>query len=97
LKDPAAVGPNDTSIKDIMGKLIDGAAEEIRACGNACDAWTKQHLLIKVLSGVFWEEELASFFPKFSKRRKAFEFVLQIRTTTATDTIQLALKNMQEK
>jgi hypothetical protein len=96
LRDPVVLRPNDKSIKDRMGQLVKEAAQDIKECGNACDVWMKKHPLAKVLVGVSWERELASFFEKFSSRRMAFDFALQIRTATANDAMQLVLEKMQK-
>lgn len=80
-----------------MQSLVDEAAQDIKACANACDTWTKKKLLLRVLVGPAWEGKLAGFSSAFNMRRMQFEFALQIHTASAVDQIQGLTAAMNEK
>ncbi|KAI0088301.1 hypothetical protein BDY19DRAFT_190628 [Irpex rosettiformis] len=80
-----------------MQVLVDGAAQDIKNCGNACDVWMKKKILLKVLVGPAWEGKLAAFTSGFAARRMEFEFALQIHTASAVDAIQSVTQSMNER
>ena len=97
ITDPQVTGPNGSIFQGKLQVLVDGAAQDIKDCGNACDMWMKKKVLLRVLVGPAWEGKLAAFTSAFAARRVEFEFALQIHTTTAVDAIQSITENMNER
>lgn len=45
VKDPDEVAPDGSTIKSRMEALSKGTADDIKSCGNTCDAYSKKKLL----------------------------------------------------
>ncbi|KAJ7771114.1 hypothetical protein DFH07DRAFT_241844 [Mycena maculata] len=100
VKDSDEVAPDGSTIRGRMQEIVKGTAEDIKACGLACDTYTKKKLIVKVLQGPVWEGKLANFVGIFTKRRGEFEFALSVHTARAVDqaniTISAVDKTTQE-
>jgi hypothetical protein len=59
-------------IKDGLRELVHLIASDIVACSNACDAYLKKSLVVKVLAGPVWDQRLVTFVGIFDTRRKDF-------------------------
>ena len=79
------VGPDGVSIKARMEHLVEQTAADIKRCANACDAYLKKKLVVKIVSGPKWESVLARFAGHFHRRRAEFEFALSIHTGLGVD------------
>ncbi|KAJ7584946.1 hypothetical protein C8J56DRAFT_1053351 [Mycena floridula] len=79
------VAPDGSTIKARMQELCQQTADDIKACANLCDCYTKKKLVVKVLQGPVWEGKLLKFIALFTKRRSEFEFSLAIHTVVAMD------------
>ncbi|KAI0692702.1 hypothetical protein BC835DRAFT_1416357 [Cytidiella melzeri] len=97
ITDPEIIGPNGSIIKGKLQTLVDSATQDMKDCGNACDAWMKKQVLVKVLVGPAWESKLAGYTAAFTSRRMEFDFALQIHTATAVEAIQSVTRAMDEK
>lgn len=47
VKDPEEIAPDGTTIKGRMEDIIKGTADDIKACANACDTYSKKKLVGK--------------------------------------------------
>ncbi|KAJ7115777.1 hypothetical protein C8R44DRAFT_213727 [Mycena epipterygia] len=85
VKDADEIAPDGSTIKGRMQEIVKGTADDIKACANACDTYTKKKLVVKILKGPVWEGKLVAFAGKFTKRRSEFEFALSIHTALGVD------------
>ncbi|KAJ7913942.1 hypothetical protein B0H13DRAFT_1612003 [Mycena leptocephala] len=85
---------NGSTIEDRMGKIVRGAADDIKDCANACDTYSKKKLVVKVLKGPIWDVRLLKFVEIFAKRRSDFEFALSIHTSLAVDAMNAKMDLM---
>lgn len=60
-------------------------AEEIKNCGNACDAYSKKNALVKALMSIAWNDILSRFSLTFTKRSDQIRTLLSIYTTQRID------------
>ncbi len=97
IKDPCDIGPDGQTLESRLKSLSDGAAEDIKSCANACDAYNKKRLLVKVLKSKIWESKLVDFIARFTKRQAEFEFALVIHTTKAVDSTKRTVESIDEK
>jgi hypothetical protein len=74
-----------------MQEIVKGTADDIKACANTCDTYTKKKLVVKILKGPVWEGKLVAFVGKFTKRRGEFEFALSIHTALGVDAANRAI------
>ena len=54
------------------------AANDIRDCWAACDAYGKTKLLVKVINGILWDDTLVKFLARFDSRKEQFQFHLNV-------------------
>ena len=90
--------------EDRLRQLSDQTADDIKACANACNTYSKKKLVVKFIRSTVWEQRLASFTGTFTQRRGQFEFELTLRSTevgTATYSkvaeMQTSQQEMQKK
>ncbi|KAF8516802.1 hypothetical protein JB92DRAFT_2909317 [Gautieria morchelliformis] len=96
VKDPAEVAHDGTSIQGRMQGLAQGTADDIKACANACETYSKKKLVVKVIKGPVWESKLLDFVGRFTKRRSEFEFALTIHTARGVDAANQTLSNLDK-
>ncbi|KAJ7846409.1 hypothetical protein B0H14DRAFT_936649 [Mycena olivaceomarginata] len=96
VKDPEEVAPDGTTIKGRMQEIAKGTADDIKACANACDTYSKKKLVVKVLKGPIWEGKLVKFVGMFSKRRDQFELALSIHTALGVDAANRAISTVDK-
>ncbi|CDO75523.1 hypothetical protein BN946_scf184871.g4 [Trametes cinnabarina] len=97
IKDQESIGPDGTTIKARMQELVKQTADDIRACGNACDTYAKKRLIVKVIKGSVWDGTLKGYIDLFAKRRKDFTFALAIHTGAAVDDANRKLDELDTK
>ncbi|KAJ7507339.1 hypothetical protein B0H11DRAFT_2319240 [Mycena galericulata] len=85
VKDADEIAPDGSTIKGRMQVIVQATADDIKACANACDTYSKKKLVVKILKGPVWEGKLANFAGTFTKRRSEFEFALSIHTALGVD------------
>ena len=85
------VAPDGRSIEDRLRSIVERTADDIKACSNVCDTYSKKRLLAKVFLGPVWDDKLLHWVSLFSKRRQEFEFELSIHTTRGVDTANAKL------
>ncbi|KAJ7228211.1 hypothetical protein GGX14DRAFT_346568 [Mycena pura] len=81
VKDSEEVAPDGTTIRGRMQEIVKGTADDIKACANACDTYTKKRTVGK----------LVKFVGMFTKRRGDFEFALSIHTALGVDAANRAI------
>ncbi|KAJ7739936.1 hypothetical protein B0H16DRAFT_1568368 [Mycena metata] len=91
VKDAEEVAPDGTTIRGRMQEIVAGTAEDIKACANACDTYSKKKTVVKVLKGPIWEGKLVKFVGIFTKRRGDFEFAMSIHTALGVDAANRAI------
>ncbi|KAJ7177952.1 hypothetical protein C8R46DRAFT_667658 [Mycena filopes] len=87
VKDVEETAPDGTTIKGRMQELAKATADDIKACANACDTYSKKKLVVKIFKGPIWEGKLVKFVGTFTKRRSEFEFALSIHTAVGVDAV----------
>nr|GAT44855.1 predicted protein [Mycena chlorophos] len=92
LKDVETFAPDGTSIKGRMEAIIRLANSNMKDCANACDVYAKQGLLVRVIKGSAWEDQLARFSGEFTKRRAEFEFAMAIHTALGIESFSRSLE-----
>ncbi|KAJ6458650.1 hypothetical protein C8R47DRAFT_995099, partial [Mycena vitilis] len=97
VKDSEEVAPDGSTIRGRMQSIVEGTAEDIKSCANACDTYTKKKLIVKVLKGPIWEGKLVKFVGIFTKRRGDFEFALSVHTALGVDAISNVTQEMNAK
>ncbi|KAJ7481705.1 hypothetical protein FB451DRAFT_135256 [Mycena latifolia] len=96
VKDADETAPDGTTIKGRMQEIVKATAEDIKACANACDTYTKKKLVVKILKGPVWEGKLVKFAGAFTKRRSEFEFALSIHTALGVDAANKTLGSVDK-
>ncbi|KAI0766852.1 hypothetical protein BD413DRAFT_141493 [Trametes elegans] len=97
IKDADSMGPDGVTIKARMQELVKRTADDITACGNACDTYAKKRLIVKVIKGSVWEDTLKGYIDLFATRRKDFTFALAIHTGLGVDDANRRLKELDSK
>ncbi len=91
------MGPGGQTIEARMQNLVKQTADDITACGNACDAYSKKRLVVKVIKGSLWDGTLKGYIDIFAKRRKEFTFALSIHTGIGVDDANRKLDSLDSK
>ncbi|KAJ7084934.1 hypothetical protein C8R44DRAFT_894044 [Mycena epipterygia] len=81
VKDADEIAPDGSTIRGRMQEIVKGTADDIKACANACDTYSKKKLVGK----------LVNFVGIFTRRRSEFEFALSIHTALGVDTANKTL------
>ncbi|KAJ6593779.1 hypothetical protein B0H19DRAFT_34811 [Mycena capillaripes] len=96
VRDADETAPDGTTIKGRMQEIVKATADDIKACANACDTYTKKKLVVKILKGPVWEGKLVKFAGTFTKRRSEFEFALSIHTALGVDAANKTLGSVDK-
>ncbi|KAI0656683.1 hypothetical protein C8Q70DRAFT_329984 [Cubamyces menziesii] len=97
IKDEEEPGPDGTTIKARMQELVKRTADDIKTCANACDAYSKKKLLVKVLKSSSWDDKFKGFLTLFTDRRKAFTFALEMHVGKGVDDANRKLDSVNTK
>ncbi|KAI0633750.1 hypothetical protein C8Q77DRAFT_1116698 [Trametes polyzona] len=97
VKDVDTPGPDGVTIKARLQELIKRTAEDIKACANACDAYSKKRLVAKVLRSSSWDEKFKHFLTLFARRREDFIRALSMHTSKGVDEANRTLSSIQER
>ena len=71
-------------------------AQNIKDCGNACDAWTKKRLAVKIFIAPVWEKQLAGFNALFTKRQNELVAALAVFTALGVNALQSDIREMKK-
>ncbi|KAJ7248435.1 hypothetical protein C8J57DRAFT_1358239 [Mycena rebaudengoi] len=96
IRDAEKVAPDGSTIKGRLEALLQRTSDDIRACANACDTYSKKKLVVKVLKGPIWEGRLVKFCGLFTQRRSEFEFALSIHTTLGVEAANKTLGDVEK-
>ncbi|KAI0044626.1 hypothetical protein FA95DRAFT_1496723 [Auriscalpium vulgare] len=91
VRDDQMIAPDQRSVQDRLEALTQKTADDIKACSNICDTYSKKKLLAKVFQGPMWDAKLLTFVSLFTKRRTEFEFALSIHTSKGVDKANVKL------
>lgn len=80
-----------------MQELVKRTADDIKTCANACDAYSKKKLLVKVLKSSSWDDKFKGFLTLFTDRRKAFTFALEMHVGKGVDDANRKLDSVNTK
>lgn len=87
-----------------LQKLTNAIADDIKACANACDTYSKKKFIVKLFRGIVWENRLAFFAGVFTKRRGELEFEFALYTSevgidsnTRTKHLEIMQEDIQAK
>ncbi|KAF7322010.1 Protein kinase domain-containing protein [Mycena kentingensis (nom. inval.)] len=86
MRDPADVGPDGTPLQDRMAGMLQNIADDITACGSACDVYMKKSFLAKTIKAKIYETRLAGYSAQFDGHKKKIVFALQMHTALGVDT-----------
>lgn len=78
-------GDGDVTIAERMQHLIQDAAEDIKNCANACNAYAKTFIVSKVLLSGSWSDDFKKYMERFLTRRDDFVLALSIYTGHAVN------------
>ena len=76
---------------------INNATEDIEACANACNAYSKTRRLVKVFKSGPWEKKFTAFFDAFAKHRVRFNQVLTKHIAESVHAIREDIKDMSRR
>ncbi|KAF8210104.1 hypothetical protein K438DRAFT_140561 [Mycena galopus ATCC 62051] len=96
VRDADEIAPDGSTIKGRMQEIVQAAADDIKACANAVDAYSKKKVVVKILKGPVWEGKLVKFAGAFTKRRSEFEFALSIHTALGVDAANRTLSSVDK-
>lgn len=68
--------------KKRLQELSDLSAEDIKTCGNMCDAYAKKSFASKLLKSRHWLRRFTDVIDNFKDRRMRFESILSLISTT---------------
>ena len=91
LENDRLIAPDGTNIEDHLKSLVGRTVDDIKACSNVCDAYTKTRLLARVLLSSVWDAKLLGFMEVFAMRRQEFKFELTMRTRRGVDKANVKL------
>nr|GAT44760.1 predicted protein [Mycena chlorophos] len=87
----------EQEISKQMEDISHRAGNDIRQCANACDAWFKKRLIVKLLNGPTWEQKLADFAGTFAQRQDEFQSVLAMHSALGINTANRTTREINSK
>lgn len=98
------VEQNNQFIAQSMEKVVNGAAEDIKECWNACDTYLKKRAVTRWIKSALWDVTFGDFLGRFKKRKNQFVFALSVHqghemkdANEKLDTLQETTKEIQEQ
>ncbi|KAI0629070.1 hypothetical protein C8Q77DRAFT_1161714 [Trametes polyzona] len=79
------VAQDGLSIGARLEQLVQKTADDIKQCANACDAYARKRLLVKVLKAPSWDGTLKEYIQLFTQRKGEFAFAISIHTGLGID------------
>ncbi|KAI3609271.1 hypothetical protein WG66_010510 [Moniliophthora roreri] len=94
---PDATAQNQSfTIQDRLTSICLKVENDIKACGNLCDTYSKKRLIVKLLKGPIYELRLAEFADTFELRQKELELALMMFTAQGVHSTNVSLPKMQD-
>ncbi|TRM70535.1 hypothetical protein BD626DRAFT_391201 [Schizophyllum amplum] len=97
IRDSQHIAPDGSTVENNIKPLMPQIADDIIACGNACDAYTKKSMVAKVLKSFIYEQRLADFGERFVQRRSSLDLALSVHTTMGVTETKHMLSAMNAK
>lgn len=104
IKDVNQTTTDGKTMKSRLEELAIATAEDIKACANTCEVYSKKKLVVKVLAGPVWEGKLLEYVGLFTQRKQEFMFALTVNTAvgvgeanTKLDTIDSITREVDKK
>ncbi|KAJ6530320.1 hypothetical protein B0H19DRAFT_482579 [Mycena capillaripes] len=97
MHDPEVKGPDGKTLKDRMSVLMSSIADDITACGSACDLYMKKSFLAKTFKSKIYEGRLADYVTMFDKHKKAVGFQLKVHTALGVGAANIKLDGQGEQ
>ncbi|KAI0356357.1 hypothetical protein OH77DRAFT_1503798 [Trametes cingulata] len=91
------VGRDGLTISMRLEDLVAKTAKDIKDCANACDAYARKRLLVKVLKSHGWDEKLKEYIQLFNDRKAEFTFAISIHTGIGVDRANDKLDTLMSK
>ncbi|OSC99819.1 hypothetical protein PYCCODRAFT_1513435 [Trametes coccinea BRFM310] len=79
------VGTDGNTIGHKLQGVVQNAAQDIKQCANACDAYARKRLLAKVFNAASWDSTFKDYIQRFSDRKAEFRFVISFHTGLGVD------------
>ncbi|KAI9064547.1 hypothetical protein FKP32DRAFT_1569626, partial [Trametes sanguinea] len=79
------VGRDGMTIGKRLEDIVRKAAQDIKECANACDAYSHKRLLAKVFKAPSWDATLKDYIQRFSDRKAEFTFAISFHTGIGVD------------
>lgn len=97
VKGRSDVGLSGEIMEARLATLSKETADDIRACANACDTYSKKKLLVKMIRGQYWDDKLVEWVKRFDARRREFELALGIHSARAVDDVSSTMDLVHQK
>ncbi|KAL7277857.1 hypothetical protein ACG7TL_008803 [Trametes sanguinea] len=79
------IGRDGLTIGKRLEDVVEKAAQDIKECANACDAYARKRLLAKVLKAPSWDATLKDYIQRFVDRKAEFSFAISLHTGYGID------------
>ncbi|KAL1941413.1 hypothetical protein VTO73DRAFT_7230 [Trametes versicolor] len=79
------VGRDGLTVNIRLKEALENAARDIKECANACDAYSRKRLLVKVFKAPSWDGTLKEYIQRFNDRKGEFNFAISIHTGIGID------------
>ncbi len=86
-----------SSMESRLEDLVKQTADDIKACANACDVYSKTRLLAKVLRSATWDDLFKQYVELFAQRRVDFLLRISVHSGTVLDDTHHKLLRVDEK
>ncbi|KAI0708170.1 hypothetical protein C8T65DRAFT_211541 [Cerioporus squamosus] len=80
-----------------LDDLVKQTADDIKACANACDVYSKTRLLTKVLRSATWDDLFKQYVELFAQRRADFLLRISVHSGVVLDDAHHKLRRVDEK
>jgi len=97
---PASNGPSPPaqySVEKDLQELIHQTAEDIKQCGNTCDAYMSKHSVAKFLTATGWNTKFVGLIRTLRDRREKLQFALSALTHKAMKEISETIGRIESK
>ncbi|KAL1749257.1 hypothetical protein HDZ31DRAFT_27873 [Schizophyllum fasciatum] len=96
IRDAQHIASDGTTLENNIKPLMPRIADDIIACGNVCDAYTKKSMVAKVLKSFIYEQRLADFGERFAQRRSSLDLALSVHTVVGVHENGQTLSTMHD-
>lgn len=85
------------SISACLDVLVKKTAKDIEECANACNAYSRKRLLVKVIQAPSWNEKLKDYVSLFRLRKSDFNIVISSYIKTGVERANVKLDTLNTK